>query len=660
MQMNGVTQTDFKEFIKLHNDQLRASGIPSLFWRRLHEKLLHEIYDANTSVMMQQIEYTNDEGDDNEIGSEELTVNCNWNILVCSDQLLVSDSNNIFLVDHAWTFDVQSMKQCLLQYPSLLERMASLMNINTLNEPNEDIASDICKNVWKYCRYYKLSTQENMSLLSQVPELQQTMWYVLDEVGSRIQHSDEPTARMVPFYYVPRNLCYSVFWPIKDLQRNDSITIDYVEHVKNPELRPYYLLPWESEDFSNEPIEHTYILTDEYFTSHRVQEKLPICQINEPIKREYFTVYTDLNQVKQYLTHSQFTFVDSPDKADIIWMYTHFKDFERLSIDSPNTYINQFPGEYVITVKDYLASLAASLAEETYMQQSNDLMHDNIDAKLSTNWYPVTFNLVYELPQFCAYFQSNYNKIISTNEEPGRNDKHNLWILKPWNLGRGVGIVITDNLDRIIKTCDGNPMIASRYITYPVLFYRNDLQANVKFDIRYVVLLRSVKPLILYTYKVFWLRFANKPFILDDFDSYDRHFTVMNYRSAENLKQIHCDEFVELFDKQYPDHKWSTVELKIHRLLVEIFQVATKYPSPRGLIHNVQSRALYAVDLLLEWRPNEYASSIKKDIYPVVCEVNFSPDCERACLYHPNFFNDIFSCLFLDQSCDSCNIQKLT
>ncbi|VDP54297.1 unnamed protein product [Schistosoma margrebowiei] len=124
--------------------------------------------------------------------------------------------------------------------------------------------------------------------------------------------------------------------------------------------------------------------------------------------------------------------------------------------------------------------------------------------------------------------------------------------------------------------------------------------------------------------------------------------------------EIHCDEFVELFDKQYPDHKWSTIELKIHRLLVELFQAATKYPPPRGLTHNVQSRALYAVDILLEWRSNGYASSNPKDIYPVVCEVNFSPDCERACLYHSNFFNDIFSCLFLDQSSDLCNMHKLT
>jgi tubulin--tyrosine ligase-like protein 12 len=32
---------------------------------------------------------------------------------------------------------------------------------------------------------------------------------------------------------------------------------------------------------------------------------------------------------------------------------------------------------------------------------------------------------------------------------------------------------------------------------------------KVKFDIRYVVLLRSTQPLKLYAYKVFWLRFAN-------------------------------------------------------------------------------------------------------------------------------------------------------
>lgn len=49
----------------------------------------------------------------------------------------------------------------------------------------------------------------------------------------------------------------------------------------------------------------------------------------------------------------------------------------------------------------------------------------------------------------------------------------------------------------------------SRYITNPVLFYREGI-GKVKMDVRYIVLLVSVKPLVLYTYNVFWLRFANK------------------------------------------------------------------------------------------------------------------------------------------------------
>lgn len=50
--------------------------------------------------------------------------------------------------------------------------------------------------------------------------------------------------------------------------------------------------------------------------------------------------------------------------------------------------------------------------------------------------------------------------------------------------------------------------VACKYVEDPVLFERGDI-GKVKFDIRYIVLLRSVQPLKLYAYKVFWLRFAN-------------------------------------------------------------------------------------------------------------------------------------------------------
>lgn len=51
--------------------------------------------------------------------------------------------------------------------------------------------------------------------------------------------------------------------------------------------------------------------------------------------------------------------------------------------------------------------------------------------------------------------------------------------------------------------------VACKYITNPVLFHREDVGA-VKMDIRYIVLLVSVQPLVVYAYNTFWLRFANK------------------------------------------------------------------------------------------------------------------------------------------------------
>ena len=40
----------------------------------------------------------------------------------------------------------------------------------------------------------------------------------------------------------------------------------------------------------------------------------------------------------------------------------------------------------------------------------------------------------------------------------------------------------------------------------------------------------------------------------------------------------------------------------------------------------------------------------EKVMEPKLCEVNYCPDCERACKYHPHFYNDIFRTLFLEDT----------
>lgn len=49
-----------------------------------------------------------------------------------------------------------------------------------------------------------------------------------------------------------------------------------------------------------------------------------------------------------------------------------------------------------------------------------------------------------------------------------------------------------------------------------------------------------------------------------DLNDYQTHFTVMNYREDAELKEILHDEFVVLFDQQYPDQPWKDVEVREH------------------------------------------------------------------------------------------------
>ena len=51
---------------------------------------------------------------------------------------------------------------------------------------------------------------------------------------------------------------------------------------------------------------------------------------------------------------------------------------------------------------------------------------------------------------------------------------------------------------------------------------------------------------------------------MDDFSDYEKHFTVMNYKEDVNLKQIHYDDFIGLFEQQYPAHKWANIQVGVY------------------------------------------------------------------------------------------------
>ncbi|CAI9739933.1 tubulin--tyrosine ligase 12 [Octopus vulgaris] len=375
---------DFDSFKRLHGPQLQT--VPKRFWETLFNKLRGQVFDAGEMFTILLIDYDEEEEKDEE-DNRPL-----WKVVTLSD-MAADDGKHIYLIDHAWTYDVRNAEKHLKQIPSLVDRMASLMNIPVDEKSSDEIIQEILNKMWLYNQVYSFGHERKGS------DEAMPLWYVMDEFGSRIQHSDDPSFAIAPFYYALDQLCYSVMFPLKDLQAKDEVSRNYLQKRYSDVEHSARLIPWQYSDLTDidyipkEP-------SDAYFYECRSKFTLPD-EDEEPfvMNKDILKVYMDYDTMDGHLTDPRFVVVDDRDSADILFVKENLKNFKNL-----HQFVNQFPNECLVTVKDLLAVTG----------RRSELDRQNEDTlEYGPSWLPVTYNLNTELPQFVSYFQHRKKRSLA-------------------------------------------------------------------------------------------------------------------------------------------------------------------------------------------------------------------------------------------------------
>ena len=100
-------EQEYKAFIEWHGPQLVAMGLPEPLHRRLFSKLKFNDFDLGQNVQL--------------ILDEE---NTRMYVRATKD---MKANEDVFLVDHAWTFKQRGMYKCLKENEKLRDRIENLL-----------------------------------------------------------------------------------------------------------------------------------------------------------------------------------------------------------------------------------------------------------------------------------------------------------------------------------------------------------------------------------------------------------------------------------------------------------------------------------------------------------------------------------------------------
>lgn len=97
--------------------------------------------------------------------------------------------------------------------------------------------------LWRYVSSYRLVKPGVMD--------EEPTFFIMDEVGSAISHSEKPNTKLAPIIYSPNNMhndekvmTYSLMWVTEDIPKEKYLYRDYLHGITEKEWRSARYLPW--------------------------------------------------------------------------------------------------------------------------------------------------------------------------------------------------------------------------------------------------------------------------------------------------------------------------------------------------------------------------------------------------------------------------------
>lgn len=710
---SGSEKFSFEQFEALCGMQLVGSGVPRSLWPCIYSKLKAQTFDAGDvfALAEQADDEDGDEddgdargedGESKEGGSDEKQSKKPY-ILVTARDLTADDiEEQVWLLDHAWTFRAKEAAPTLFNNEQLRKRVKKMLLGGGGDaaggggeEGTEAEVNRILSALWPRVHHYCIASE------TQVDE--ESCWYLLDEVGTAIERIVVPAVpegdeefvhdpadfgvnvALVPLFYPPAKAAFSIVWFVDHdkegitIEQGDIIACDAARGIapdKRARSAARYDLAFEprlddiirsAKSNSNAP-GNVVLQRCEAARAARVERLTKAAaakkgQLDEILKTRA-KILDDKTAAATSLPVAAQLLINGSGPARVWTDHSQLREhFEKLN-----------PAHYVLVEDPSIADIVWSssvpanprVAPNTkYVCEFHNensfcnklLLAQTMESVLGSSTdadsvIVATFDANRDLDAFVGHYVEN-----------SRTGKNNMWISKPHCLARSMDMSITDDLHFLLRIGETGHKILCSYIDRPFKL------RGRKCDLRMCALVRNFSPdaLEVYLHDKVWVRTAAQAYEQKCYFEYEKHFTVNNYgaggiASSKMLNLLH-DDFIREFDADQGGGAWARAYEKIKILLRKAFtaisiahgaeleepfmttvsppQVTDESMPPQAPVkhHTVHRRALYGLDLMLD-----------ENLRPYLIEINFSPDINRACKFFPTFVPDVFKTLFVGQA----------